>query len=157
MANQIILNKIGATDPIFDVVAPASCANGYFVKLGTQDTDKTYACAAPAAVTDKGIVMVLAVPLSYQVERTENDFVIGTGDVVRAYAPVVGREVSIPVANVTATVALGVGKVVVPKAGAMKPECLAAPAGTEEVIYQIDELFTKAGVSMVKLRCIKAY
>lgn len=157
MANQIILNKIGASDPIFDVVAPASCANGYFVKLGTQGTNKTYACAAPAAVTDKGIVMVLAVPLSYGVEYTEDSFVIATGDIVRAYAPVIGRVVSIPVANITATATLTVGYVVVPKAGAMKGECLTAPAGTEEVIYMIDELYTKAGVSMAKLRCIKAY
>ena len=157
MANQIILNKIGSDDPIFDIVAPASCANGYFVALGTQASDKTYACAAPAAVTSKSIVMVLAVPLSYGVEYTENDFVIETGAICRAYAPVVGRVVSIPVANVTATSALAVGKVVVPVAGAMKGECLATPAGTEEVIFSIDELYTKAGVSMVKLRCIKAY
>jgi len=157
MSNQIILNKIGSSDAIFDIVAPASCANGYFVALGTQATDKTYASAAPAAVTSKSIVMVLAVPLSYGVEYTEDTFVIATGDIVRAYAPVVGRVVSIPVANVTATVALAVGKVVVPVAGAMKGECLATPAGTEEVIYVIDELFTKAGVAMVKLRCTKAY
>lgn len=157
MSNQIILNKIGANDPIFDVVAPADCVNGSIVTLGTQNVDKTYASAAPTAVTDAGMVMVLAVPLSYQIERTEDQFEIATGDVVRAYAPVVGRVVSIPVANVTATNALAVGKVVVPKAGAIKPECLAAPAGTEEVVYEIDELFTKAGVAMVKLRCVKAY
>lgn len=157
MSNLIILNKIGATDAIFDVVAPANTKNGYFVVLGDQNADKTYACAAPAAVTDKSMVMVLDVPISYEVEKLENDYVIATGQVTRTYVPVVGRAVSIPVANVTATAALGVGKVVVPKAGAMKPECLAAPAGTEEVIFVIDELFTKAGVPMVKLRCVKAY
>jgi len=157
MSNQIILNKIGSSDAIFDVIAPASCANGYFVALGTQATDKTYACAAPADVTSKSIVMVLAVPLSYEIQYLENDFVIETGAIVRAYAPVVGRVVSIPVSNVTASVALAVGKVVVPVAGAMKGECLADPVGTEEIIYIIDELYTKASVPMVKLRCIKAY
>ena len=65
--------------------------------------------------------------------------------------------VSIPVANVTNTSALGVGKFVVPKAGAMKPECLDTLATDEEVVFVIDELFTKAGVPMVKIRCIKAY
>jgi len=157
MANQIVLNRISATCPIFNVVAPADCANGYIVVVGTQAADKTYACAAPVDVDDAGMVMVLDVPLSYEAEKTENDYVIATGQVVRAYAPYVGMVVSIPVANVTNTSALDVGKFVVPKAGAMKPECLDTLATGEEVVFVIDELFTKAGVPMVKIRCIKAY
>jgi hypothetical protein len=157
MANQIILDKIGANDPIFNIVAPASCANGYFVALGTLGTDGTYTVAAPAAVTTKGIVMVLEVPLSYQAEYTENDFVIATGAVCRAYAPVVGRKVSIPVSNITATATVQAGAYIVPDAGAMKPECLATLGGTEEVIYVVESVYTKAGVSMAKIRCIKAY
>ena len=140
MANQIVLNRISATCPIFNVVAPADCANGYIVVVGTQAADKTYACAAPVAVDDAGMVMVLDVPLSYEAEKTENDYVIATGQVVRAYAPYVGMVVSIPVANVTNTSALDVGKFVVPKAGAMKPECLDTLATGEEVVFVIDEL-----------------
>jgi hypothetical protein len=156
MANLTILNKVSGNASIFDVVAPAGLTNGNVVVLGTQATNKTYACAAPAAVTDNGMVLVATVSLPYEVEKLENDYTIATGEIVRTYVPYVGMVVSIPVANVTATAALAVGKVVVPKAGALKMECLAAPAGTEVLIFNIDEMFTKAGVAMVKLRCIKA-
>lgn len=157
MANLIILSRVSATNHIVDVVAPASTLNGHILVLGAQGADKTYAAAAPAAVTDKSMVMVLDVPISYEVEKLENDYVIAAGQVVRAYVPTVGMVVSIPAAHVTATVALAATKTVVPKAGVAKMECLNAPAGTEEVIFVIDELFTKAGVPMVKLRCVKAY
>ena len=133
------------------MVAPADCANGYIVVVGTQAADKTYACAAPVDVDDAGMVMVLDVPLSYEAEKTENDYVIATGQVVRAYAPYVGMVVSIPVANVTNTSALGVGKFVVPKAGAMKPECLDTLATDEEVVFVIDELLQKLEYQWSKL------
>jgi hypothetical protein len=155
MANLTILNKIKATAHYVDVVAPASLTNGNIVVLGEQAADKTYACAANAAVTDKGMAIVCTVPLPYEVEKLENDYTIATGEIVRARIIELGDVESYPVANFTATVALAVGKVIVPKAGALKMECLAAPAGTEAVVYAIDEMFTKAGVPMVKIRCTK--
>jgi hypothetical protein len=157
MSNQIVINKMSATTPIFDVVAPASTVNGHLLVLGALGTDGTYTVAAPAAVTDKGMVMVLDVPLSYEAEKTEDDYVIATGQVVRGYAPYVGMVVSIPVANITATAVLAADKNVVPKAGAAKMECVDALGGTDEVIFIIESLLTKASVSMAKLRCIKAY
>jgi hypothetical protein len=157
MSNLIVLNKIPATSHWVDIVAPASCANGYIVKLGTQNsTTKCYAAAAPAAVTDKGMAVVLSVPLSYEAQYTEDDYTIATGDILRAYKMQVGDVVSIPQANITATAALTVGYVVVPVAGAQKMACLTAVAGTEVLVFIIDELYTKAGVSMAKIRCILA-
>jgi hypothetical protein len=157
MSNLVVLNKIGAKAHIVDVVAPASCANGYIVVLGTQNaTTKYYACAAPAAVTDKSMAMVLAVPLSYEAQLTEDEFVIATGAIVRAYQLEKGDVVSIPVANITATAALAVAKFVVPKATFMKMECLDALGGTEVLGFKIEELYTKSGVAMAKLRCIIA-
>jgi len=155
MSNLIVLNKISATAHIVDVVAPATVTNGNVVVLGTQASDKTYACAAPAAVTDKGMALVMGVNLPYGVEYTEDLYTITTGEIIRAYIPQLGDVVSIPVANVTATAALAVGKVVVPKATFLKMECLAAVAGTEVLVWIIEELYTKAGVALVKLRCIK--
>ena len=131
MANQIVLNNIKATASIKNVVAPANTVNGGILVLGTQNADKTYAGAACGAVTDKSMVLVLEVPLSYEAEKIENDFVIATGATVRCYVPELGDVVSIPVANVTATVALAVGKIVTAKASTIKMECLDAFAGTE--------------------------
>lgn len=156
MANLFILQKVSGQAHYVDIVAPATITNGNIVVLGTQATDKTYACAANAAVTDAGMVIVCNPNIPYAAETVENDTVIATADIARARIPALGDVESYPVANITATVALAVGKVVVPKAAALKMECLAAAVGTEAIIYIIDELFTKAGVSMVKLRCIKA-
>ncbi|MDD4778999.1 MAG: hypothetical protein PHT02_00150 [Tissierellia bacterium] len=156
MANLFIENKVKATAHYVDVVAPAGVTNGNIVVLGTQASDKTYACAANTAVTDAGMVIICNPNLPYGAEVVENDTTIATGEIVRARVVELGDVESYPVANITATVALAQNKIVVPKAGALKMECLAAAAGTESIVYIIDELFTKAGVSMVKIRCIKA-
>ena len=156
MANLTVIHKLSATASLVDVVAPASLANGHIVVLGTQNSNKTYACAANSAVTDLGMVFVAEVPLSYEAEKVENDFTIATGAVVRAIVPYVGFTVSIATANITATSAIAVGKVVVPKAAATKMECLASAVGTEVVKFIIDEVYTKSGVAMTKIRCIEA-
>jgi len=156
MANLIVMNKVAATATFFDVVAPASYANGYLASLGTQNANKTFACAAPTNVTDKGMVMVLAVPLSYEAQYVENDYVIGTGEVVRAIVPYVGMTVSIPAANITEGVSLAVGKFVIPVAGSGKMTSANAVGATDSVDFVIDELYTKSGVTMAKIRCIKA-
>ena len=155
MANLFILNKVKATAHYVDVVAPAEVTNGNIVVLGTQNSDKTYACAANGAVTDKGMAIICNPNLPYGAEVLENEVSISTGEVVRARIVELGDVESYPVANITATVALAVNEVVVPKATALKQECLAAFAGTEVLGYIIDELYTKAGVPMVKLRAIK--
>jgi len=157
MANLFILNKVKATAHYVDIVAPATVTNGNIVVLGTQvSADKTYAVAANAAVTDTGMVIVCNPNLPYAAETVENDTVIATGEIVRARVVELGDVESYPVANITATVALAVGKFVVPKATALKMECVNAVAGTESLVYVLEELFTKAGVAMAKLRCIKA-
>lgn len=155
MANLFILQKVSATAHYVDVVAPAGTTNGNILVLGTQASDKTYASAANGAVTDKGMVIVCNPNLPYGAEVVDNDTTIATGEIVRCRIVELGDVESYPVANITATVALAQNKIVVPKATALKMECLAAFAGTEVIGYIIDELFTKAGVPMVKLRAIK--
>lgn len=156
MANLFILNNVKATARYINVVAPSGVTNGNIVVLGTQNaTDKTYACAACAAVTDKSMAIICNPNLPYSVETLENDTVISTGEIVRARIVELGDVESYAVANITATAALAVANVVVPKATALKMECLAAFAGTEIMGYLIEELYTKAGIPMVKLRAIK--
>lgn len=159
MSNQIILSKVGASDPIVDIYAPAGVKNGNLVVLGEQnDTTKVYAAAANGAVTDKSFALVMAVPLSYGAEKTEDEYEIETSQVVRAYIPVLGRVYSFPVANVkgTPTSAVAKGKYLIPDATALPMDCDTEPGGTESVVFYIDEVFTKAGVPMVKARCIKS-
>jgi hypothetical protein len=156
MANLFILNKVKATAHYVDFVAPASVTNGNLVVLGTQAANKTYACAAPAAITDAGIVIVCNPNIPYGAEVVENDTTIATGEIIRGRVVELGDVESYPVANFTATVAAAVGKYIIPDAAALKGEIVNAPGGTESLVYIIDELFTKAGVSMLKMRCIKA-
>ena len=156
MANQIVLDKVKATAHFFDAVAPAGLENGNMVTIGVRGTDATRTVAAPGAVTDLGMAIVCAVPLSYQAERTENDFVIGTGDVVRVRIPELGDVESYPVANFLATQAAAVGVFVVPDVGLLPMEMVAAAGGTESIVYIIDRLYTKAGVAMLQMRCIKS-
>ena len=156
MSNQIVLNRAAGDATIYDVVAPADLKNGHIVALGVRNADGTYAAAAPAAITSLGMVMVLAVPLSYDADKSQNEYVIATGEVVRAYVPYVGMQVSIPVANITATAPVADGAFVIPDAGETKPECVAALGGTEAVAYIVDDVYSEFGVSMAKIRCIKA-
>jgi len=156
MANLTILDKVSATASIYDVVALAGAEVGNILVLDTRQADGTYVVTANTAVTDNGMVMLLQVNLPYGAEVLENDYVIPTGSIQRSYVPYEGMVVSIPVANITATSTLAVGSVVVPKAGVVKPECLASAVGTERVIFEIDSLYTKTGVAMAKLRCVKA-
>lgn len=155
MANLFIEHKVKPSAHYVDVVAPAGVTNGNIVVLGTQATNKTYACAANGAVTDKGMAIVCNPNLPYGAEVVENDTTIATGEIVRARIVELGDVESYPVSVITATVALAVGKIVVPKATALKMECVNAAGGTESIVYVIDELFTKAGVPMVKIRAIK--
>ena len=158
MSNQIILSRVGADDPIVNIVAPSGVKNGNLIVLGAQnDTTKVYAAAANGAITDKSFALVMAVPLPYGAEKTENEYEIATSEVVRAFIPVVGRVYSFPVANVKAAPASAVakGKYLFPDAAALPMDCNTAVGGTESVAFYIDEVFTKAGVSMVKARCIK--
>lgn len=156
MANLMILSKVKATAHYADCVAPAGVTNGNFVALGVQNADKTYACAAPAAITSNGVNIVCDIPISYEVEKLENDFTIATGAIIRTRTPEIGDVECYPVANFTATVAAAAGKFIIIDAAALKGEIVAALGGTESLAYIIDEVFTKAGVSMLKMRCIIA-
>ena len=156
MANQIVINKMSANATIFDVVAIAGTVNGSLLAVGAQNSNKTYVVTAPAAVTDNDVVIVLQSTVSYDASKGDNDYVIATNDVVRGYVPYIGMVVTIPQANITATVAIAKNKIVVPDAGEVKMECIDAVGGTEAVVFVVDEIPTVNGVASAKLRCIKA-
>jgi len=156
MANLFILDRVPATAHYYDAVAPATVTNGNFVVLGAKGTDGTYTVAAPAAITDLGMAIVCNPNIPYSAETVENDTVIATSEVIRVRIPQIGDMESYPVANFTATATVTAGHYVIPDAAALKGECVASLGGTESVVYIIDSIYTKAGVSMAQLRCIKA-
>jgi len=156
MANLAIATNFPATTKYFSVTAPASTVNGHFLALTTKGTDGVYAAATPAAITSPSLVMAFAVCLPYAAETVENDYTIATGEVIRCFAPELGLEYAIPVANVTATTPVVAGAYVIPTATAHIGNCVASLGGTESVAFIITGTFTKAGVAMFNMRCIKA-
>ena len=154
--NQMILSKVKNSAHYFDCVAIASLNNGHFVTLGARGTNGTYTVTAPAAITDLGVVIVCEVPLSYEAQLTENEFVIATGAVIRTRIPELGDVECYATANYTATATATAGHFVIIDAATSKPEIVAALGGTESIAYEIKEAFTKAGVAMIKIQCIKA-
>jgi hypothetical protein len=149
------LQRIKATQHIFDISAPAGLYNSNVVTLGARATDGTYSVAAPVSTADVGMVVVADIGLSYEIEKKMKDKVIATGEIVRAYMMELGNKIGVPVANILATSALAVGKVVVPKAANLQLECLASLEGSEVLAFVIESLYTKNGNAMVLLRCIK--
>lgn len=156
MANLMVFTNVPNDAQYVNIVAPASTSNGYLYVLGAKGTDGTYAAATPAAITDLNVVMVAAVCLPYGVETLESDYTIATGEVVRALVPRIGYEVAIPVANVTATTTVAADAFVIIDAATGKPECVASLGGTESLAFKVTGTFTKAGVAMFNMRCIKA-
>jgi len=156
MANLMIFTNVPDDAQFVTIAAPASAYNGYIYTLGAKGTDGVYAAATPAAITDLNTVMVAAVTLPYAAETVQNDYTIATGENVRALVHAKGIEVAIPVANVTATATVAAGAFVIIDAATGKPECVASLGGTESVAYKVTGTFTKAGVAMFNMRCIKA-
>ena len=155
-SNLIVLDRIGADAQIVDVVCPANAYNGDIVVLGDRNTNGTYDVAAPTAVTDEGMAIILHEDMGYNAEYVNmDDVTFATGAIVRAYIPRLGDQISIPVGNITATVAVAVDNILVPDAGALPLESLAAFAGTEVLGFKVETLYTKAGISMARLRCVK--
>jgi len=157
MANNLtILTKVSDSVSIFDIVAPAGLVNGNMIEIDAQNTDKTYDVKVPTAITSLELMLVATVTLPYEVEKTENDYEIATGEIIRVYQPYEGMVVSFPVSNFTATQAAAQGVFVIADAATYTMEMVSALGGTESVAFIIDETFTKAGVSMLKMRCIKS-
>ena len=155
MANLNELTKVSMGAHYFDVLAPAGLVAGNAVELLTINTDGTYDVQAPTAITTKEIGIAVPVTLPYEADTVENDYVIATGEVTRVIVPEVGQKLGFPVANFTATATVEAGNYIILDAGALKMECVSSLGGTESVIYTIDKTYTKAGVSMVQIRCIK--
>lgn len=156
MANLTIIKRAKEDSFLYDVVAPAGLVNGNVVALGTRQTNGTFTVAAPVAISSLGVVIVASVQTTYGVEEVENDYVIATGDVVRAYVPEIGQQMSFPVANFETSITPVQGKFVIMQAGDDELIVANALGGTESVAWIVDEVFTKNGVSMMTIRCIKA-
>jgi len=156
-SNLIVLDRIGADAKYVDVVCPSGAYNGDIVVLGDRNSNGTYDVAAPSAVTDRGMAMILHEDLGYNSEYVNmGDVTFSSGDIVRALILEKGDEISLPVGNITATVTVAVDNILVPDAGALPLESLADFAGTEVLGLKVESLYTKAGVSMARLRVVEA-
>ena len=154
--SNILLNKVSATCPIYDIKASIELNQGNLVTLGAQDMTSelgVYTVAAPSDVTDLGMVLVSCVALNYEAEKTEGSYKLAIGEIGRAYQPYVGMVVTIEDAQITgATVK---DQFVIP-AKAVKMAAAAALGGTETVAFQVKEKTTINGVAASKLLCVKA-
>lgn len=155
--SNIVMNKVSANCPIYDIKAAIALDQGNLVTLGVQDMTSelgVYTVAAPNAITDLGMVLVSCVPLNYEAEKTEGSYQLAIGEIGRAYQPYVGMVVTIEDAQITnATVK---DQYVIPTAGAVKMAAAAALGGTEAVAFQVKEKTTINGIAASKLLCIKA-
>jgi hypothetical protein len=155
--SNIVLNKVSATCPIYDVTSASILHQGYLAVLGAQDMATnigTYVVTAPAAITDLNMVLIASVPLNYEAEKVEGDFSLAVGGIGRAYQPYIGMVITIEDAQITG--ATTKDQYVIPAAGAFKMAAAAALGGTEAVAFQVKEKTTINGVAASKLLCIKA-
>jgi hypothetical protein len=155
-SNLIVLDRIGADAQYIDVVCPNGAYNGDIVVLGDRNANGTYNCAAPNAVTDLGMAIIVHEDLGYKVEDVNmNSITFTAGTIVRALIPKLGDQISIPVGNVTATASVIKDRILVPDAGALPLESLADFAGTEVQGWKVEGIYSKAGVSLARIRCVK--
>lgn len=153
MANLNILDKVSMGAHYETISAPADLVAGNIVELLTRNSDGTYEVQAPTAITTKRVAIAVPVTLPYSAETEQNDYTIATGENTRVLIPEVGQKLSFPVANFTGTPA--VGEYVIIDAAAYKAESVSSLGGTESVIFEIDRLYTKAGVSMLMMTCVQ--
>jgi len=155
MAN-IVLNKISATCPIYDIKSSSILNQGNLIVLNAQDMTTelgVYTVTACGAITDLNMAIVANVPLSYEAEKVEGDFSLAVGQIGRAYQPYVGMVITIEDSQIDgATVK---DQFVIPKALDLKMAAAAA-LGDEAIAFQVKEKTTINGVAASKLLCIKA-
>jgi hypothetical protein len=155
-SNLIILDRVGADSYYVDIICPAGAFNGDIVVLKDRNADGTYDAEANTAVTDHSMVMIAHEDLGYNVEDVNmNDITLEAGSVVRALVLRDQDQISIPVGNITATNSVIKDRILVPKAGELPLESLTAFAETEKKGFIVEGLYSKAGIPLARIRCIK--
>lgn len=154
MSGKNILTNVHMGATYYAIDCASGLKQGYIGVLGQPDSNQVRPITAPAAITDLGLVVHVSVPLDYDADKTQADFVLEVGKVGRAIVPYVGMEIAIPDANINgATVA---GQFVIPAAAAFEMGAAVALGGTESLAFVVDKKFSDYGVEMSLLRCIKA-
>lgn len=155
--SNIVLNKISATCPVYDVKSASVLQQGYLAVLGAQDmtTDLgVYTVAAPGAITDLGMVLIAGVPLNYDATKVEGDYSVAIGEIGRAYQIYKGMVVTIEDAQITGSTVKD--QYVIPTASSFNMSAAVSLDGTESVAFQVKEKTYINGVAASKLLCIKA-
>ncbi|MED3440173.1 hypothetical protein P4393_11950 [Bacillus subtilis] len=89
------LDKISATVHIESIVANEDLENGQWLELGDLQPDGEARLATPSGDTSKELVFHSSVPLTYEDQTNELDFVLKAGKVGRGYVPEDGQIISI--------------------------------------------------------------
>jgi hypothetical protein len=88
---MIRLDKVKATAHLVNIVAETDLYNGMVVALGDLRPDgEGYNVSAPADVVKDMVVIVASVPIGHDEPDFEQDFVLKSGVVGRAYIPETG-------------------------------------------------------------------
>ncbi|QRV11471.1 hypothetical protein JR311_19910 (plasmid) [Bacillus velezensis] len=89
------LDKISATAHIESIVSKEDLENGQWLELEDLQADGEARLATPSGNTSKELVFHSSVPLTYEDQTNELDFVLKAGKVGRAYVPEDGQIISI--------------------------------------------------------------
>jgi len=154
MAN-IVLRNVSADARIYDIKCASDLQQGNVAKLGARGTDGVYTVAATTAVTDLEAVLVACVPLSYEAQKTEKDFVLTAGEVGRGYGFYKGLTFEIEDAQIDGATTKD-QFCTLNTDGTFKFLPAATLAGTESVAFRVIEKGTLNGVASSTLLCIKA-
>lgn len=154
MAN-IVLRNISADARIYNVKCAAALQQGNVAKLGARDADGVYTVAATATVADLEAVLIASVPLNYEAEKVEGDFLLSAGGIGRAYGFYKGMEFEIEDAQIDGATTKD-QFCTLNTDTTFKFLAAAVLAGTESVAFRVIEKGTLNGVASSTLLCIKA-
>lgn len=136
MANYVRLDKIKATAHIESIVATQDLQNGQFLSLGDLQADGEARKATPSADVSEGLVFHASVPLTYEDQTNELDFVLKAGKVGRAYVLETGDIISISESAVSGGVVKG--DKVIPAVNGFAKASVAKPTGLHGKILDIE-------------------
>lgn len=155
MANMIRLDKIKGTAHIVSVKATKDMEVGSIVKLGALASDgETYDVTEPVSITaDDQLAMVVPSVLQYDEPRTEEEYTIKAGTVVRAYILEKGDVITTCDSFLTGASVLN--QYAVPVNGSFKIAPVATLTGNEVLAFKVDEKGTLGGYASTTLQVVR--
>lgn len=154
MATVVRIDRGLEDNNIASIKFASDLENGQIVILGAMGVDGTYTATTPAAVDADLMLLHVSVPVMYEVEKgREEDFVLKTGKVGRAFYLKQGDIVTITDDGINGTTVLN--KYCIPANGATKL-VPSATIGTTVLSFKVIAKETLAGKAATVLEVVKA-